>query len=207
MRSTVTELAAQFVKPGLWCIDLGASRGEATQRLVDRYGAALHYSCVETSPPMVAALRERFAPLQPESGYGYTIEVEDMDLRKGFPTKHACLVLSVLCLCFVPIEHRQRVVRRAYKTLCDGGAMIVVDKILGSTSDLEEGFVSIYQRKKRESGYTSEEIDRKAMSLEGVLVPVTARWNEDMLRSAGFAQVDCFWRWANFAGWVAIKGQ
>jgi tRNA (cmo5U34)-methyltransferase len=45
-----------------------------------------------------------------------------------------------------------------------------------------------------------------ALSLEGVLVPVTAAWNEYLLRSAGFSHVDCFWRWMNFAAWVAVKG-
>jgi tRNA (cmo5U34)-methyltransferase len=59
---------------------------------------------------------------------------------------------------------------------------------------------------KRRRGYTNEQIDRKRLSLEGVLVPVTARWNEDLLRAAGFGEVDCFWRWMNFAGWVAVRG-
>jgi tRNA (cmo5U34)-methyltransferase len=36
-------------------------------------------------------------------------------------------------------------------------------------------------------------------------VPVTAGWNEEMLRGAGFQEIDCFWRWLNFAGWVAVK--
>ena len=43
------------------------------------------------------------------------------------------------------------------------------------------------------------------LSLEGVLVPVTARWNEELLREEGFTSVDCFWRHLNFAGWVAVK--
>lgn len=34
---------------------------------------------------------------------------------------------------------------------------------------------------------------------------VTAAWNEEMLRNTGFVEVDCFWRWMNFAGWVATK--
>jgi hypothetical protein len=36
-------------------------------------------------------------------------------------------------------------------------------------------------------------------------VPVTARWNEDMVREAGFRDVDCIWRWCNFAAWIARK--
>lgn len=45
----------------------------------------------------------------------------------------------------------------------------------------------------------------KRKSLEGVLVPITAKWNEELLESAGFSQIDCFWRCLNFAGWIAIK--
>ena len=43
------------------------------------------------------------------------------------------------------------------------------------------------------------------VTLEGVLVPVTARWNEELLHEEGFRSVDCFWRHLNFAGWVAVK--
>jgi tRNA (cmo5U34)-methyltransferase len=55
------------------------------------------------------------------------------------------------------------------------------------------------------NGYSQDEIERKRLSLEGALVPLTARFNEELLRGAGFDQVDCFWRWSNFAGWLAIR--
>jgi len=29
--------------------------------------------------------------------------------------------------------------------------------------------------------------------------------NEAILKGAGFTTVDCFWRWMNFGGWIAIK--
>jgi tRNA (cmo5U34)-methyltransferase len=58
---------------------------------------------------------------------------------------------------------------------------------------------------KARNGHTPDEIDRKRLALEGVLVPVTAPWNEELLRAAGFAQIDCVWRWQNFAAWVAVR--
>ena len=58
---------------------------------------------------------------------------------------------------------------------------------------------------KRTNGYSQEEVNRKRLSLEGVLVPVTAHWNEDLLRRAGFRDVECIWRCLNFAAWLAIK--
>ena len=58
---------------------------------------------------------------------------------------------------------------------------------------------------KANNGYSQDEIDRKRYSLEGVLVPLTAKWKEQLINSAGFRYTDCFWRWMNFAGWIAIK--
>ena len=53
--------------------------------------------------------------------------------------------------------------------------------------------------------YEYIKIERKKESLEGVLVPVTADWNVELLKEAGFKHVDCYWRHLNFAGWVAVK--
>ena len=78
-------------------------------------------------------------------------------------------------------------------------------KCLGNSARIDELMVEQYLDGKRANGYSDEQIDRKKASLEGVLVPVTAHWNEELLSMAGFRQIDCFWRWMNFAGWVGIK--
>jgi tRNA (cmo5U34)-methyltransferase len=106
---------------------------------------------------------------------------------------------------FTPIECRQRIVQDVSKHMVANGAFIMVEKILGATVDLDGLMVDRYHKMKREAGYSQEEIDRKRYALEGVLVPMTARWNEELLAQAGFAQIDCFWRWMNFAAWVAVK--
>lgn len=38
-----------------------------------------------------------------------------------------------------------------------------------------------------------------------VLSILKADWNVDMLKTAGFAKVDMFWRCLNFCGWIAVK--
>ena len=81
----------------------------------------------------------------------------------------------------------------------------MVEKVLGNSAFLNELMVSGYLELKAGNDYTREQIERKRLSLEGVLVPVTSKWNEELLTQAGFREVDCFWRWMNFAGWVAVK--
>jgi tRNA (cmo5U34)-methyltransferase len=81
----------------------------------------------------------------------------------------------------------------------------LIEKVLGESTLLDETMIKLYYEMKIAHGYSQESIDRKRLSLEGVLVPLTSSWNEALLGNAGFNVVDCFWRWMNFAAWVAVK--
>ena len=201
MRRACFSLGQRFVRPGAAVVDLGCSRGEALAPYVERFGPANRYVGVEVSEPMLAAARERFSR-ERQAG---VVEIASCDLRTGYPDTYACLTLCVLTLQFTPLEHRPYILQRIADHTLKGGALLLVEKVLGGTAPLDEKLVGAYYDLKREHGYTQEEIDRKRLALEGKLVPVTAAWNEDLLRRAGFAQVECFWRLYNFAGWLAIK--
>lgn len=202
MRQLVFDVADRYVQPGLDVVDLGCSRGEAMARFVREHGAHNRHVGLEVSAPMLEAARARF------EGYinAGVVDVREHDLRKGYPSVRSCVTLSVLTLQFVPVEHRQRVVRDVFKSLVSGGAFVLVEKVLGATADLDRAFVDLHHVLKAANGYSRDEIERKRLSLEGVLVPLTARMNEELLRDAGFREVDCFWRALNFAGWIAVKG-
>lgn len=92
-----------------------------------------------------------------------------------------------------------------YNSLNSDGIFLMVEKVLGETSTLNNMFVTNYYSLKSANGYTQEQIDRKRLSLEGVLVPCTNKWNIELLKQAGFRQVDVFWRWMNFTGYIAVK--
>ena len=150
---------------------------------------------------MLSAARARFEE-EVEAG---TFELLDLDLRRTYPDAKASLTLAVLTLQFIPLEHRLRVVQEVYDRTLPGGAFILVEKVLGSSAPVDAILTDLYEDLKRRNGYTQQNIDRKRLSLEGVLVPLTAGWNENLLRRAGFGDVECFWRSLNFAGWVAVK--
>lgn len=199
MRQLCFRLGDRFVRHGGTIVDLGCSRGDALWPFVARHGSACNYIGIERSQPMLEAAQNRFR------GAPY-VTIADLDLRKEYPRPKACLVLSVLTLQFIPINYRQQVLKSIYDHLERDGALVLVEKVLGNTAVVDNALVDLYHEMKFDHGYTLNEIERKKLALEGVLVPVTAHMNEHFLYNAGFVQVDCFWRNLNFAGWLCVKG-
>jgi len=198
MRRVVSEIGRRFLREPGRVVDLGTSRGEALASLLDYKPNALGIAC-EIAPPMAAHARTYLARFA-------NVAVTECDLRRDYPTlDEVDVVLAVLTLQFVPIEHRWTILANARDSLRPGGALVLVEKVLGSTPATDRLLVDAYLDRKRENGYSDEEIDRKRLALEGVLVPVTAETNEQMLSRAGFDAVEPVWRSLNFAGWVAVR--
>ena len=141
MRQLVYDLGEPFVRDGSDVIDLGCSRGAALAPFVRTFGPPVRCFGLDESQPMLDAARERFAA---EIAAG-TVDIREHDLRYGLPDDALpSLTLAVLTLQFVPIEHRQRVVADVYRKTQPGGAMIVVEKILGPNAAADRLMVQHY---------------------------------------------------------------
>ena len=208
MRSSVANLAHDVVKTcgkeTLNILDVGCSDGIMLQRLVNKFSdyEKIKFLGIDVSEPMLTKAKHRLL----EDVISHKVTIESCDLRTSFPSGLFDVITSVLSIQFTPIEHRQNILSNIYESLsAKDGCFIMVEKVLGNTSRLNNLFVKNYYDMKAENGYTEEQIERKRLSLEGVLVPVTNDWNIDLLKQAGFRQVDVFWRWMNFVGYIAIK--
>tara|TARA_R110002020_G_scaffold170693_2_gene360495 strand:- start:490 stop:1215 length:726 start_codon:yes stop_codon:yes gene_type:complete len=202
MRDIVTRVASKYAAKNGCIVDLGVSRGDALLPIVMECLTNNYYYGYDVSEPMLEAARETFGALASEG----IVNIERHDLRDGLPDGNTWSVaLLVLTLMFVPIEYRQQLLADIYDRLDNGGAVVMVEKVLGNNASLHTNLVEMYHDLKRENGYSEESIDRKRLALEGVLVPLRATEDERMLRAAGFEQVECIWRYLNFAGWVAVK--
>lgn len=200
MRNCVASLARAYAKESGLIVDLGCSRGDTIESLMTAIAVPCRYIGIDISEPMIATATERFSNFN-------NVEIEKIDLRKDYPNvENVCLTLLILSLQFIPMEYRQVLLKKAYQSTVPGGALILVEKVLGATADINNLMVDAYYDLKQDNGYSTYEIERKRLSLEGVLVPLASRENEQMLRDAGYGQIDCFWRWMNFSGWIAIKG-
>lgn len=201
MRKACFDLACHYRIPKTDILDLGSSRGESINDLIEQFGATNTWVLTEVSEPMLEVLRERFKGWL-TNGF---MRILDEDITQTFPSVQASIIQSILTIQFTPIEYRQQIIQNCYDNLIKGGAFLLVEKVLGANAEIDNIMVQEYYRLKNSNGYSLDEIERKRMALRGVLVPVTAKWNEELLVQAGFRKIDCFWRWMNFAGWIAIK--
>jgi len=196
MREIVESFAARYGADSGTLLDLGCSTGLSIRAFLNR---ARRIVGVEISDSMLDVVREKFG------SFG-SVEIQALDLRSAFPdVRDVDVTLAVFTLQFIPVEHRRRVVRSVYDCLRPGGAFIIAEKVIGESAVAQDAFADIYHRFKVRQGYSREEVDRKALALEGRLVANTGAENVAMLHAAGFRDVECIWRWVNFAAWVAVK--
>ena len=178
-------------------VDLGCSDGLAIQRFTEAFPNA-HFILRDVSADMIEAAKERY----PEER---RFDIARSDIADAYPLCMADLCLSVLTLQFTPIEERQAILQKAYHRMNHGGALIMVEKVLGDGQKAEEELTAIYYDLKEEHNYTREQIAAKRLSLRHVMEPLKAEWDVELLRKAGFSHVFQFWQCLNFCGWIAYK--
>ena len=194
MRHLVAVLGRPYAQGGL-VIDIGSSLGEAMVPHLEKAKKLIGY---EISESMCLQATNRFA----EDSH---VSILCQDITTGLNADIASLILGILTIMFIPINRRLSVISDIYDHLAPKGAFIMVEKIIGETSEVDALMVAEYYAMKTDNGYSLEAIERKRLSLQGALIPLTGQMNESMLQSAGFSTVECFWRWMNFAAWIAIK--
>lgn len=201
MRWSTKAMAGPVVKNASYALDLGSSRGDAVAKMIAE-NPGVQFTLNEISPPMVSVLRERF-----ENTSNVRISTDDLKDHGCpiFKPDHYDLVIANLTMIFIPIEYRQQVFHQIYNSLAPGGMFLMVEKILGESALTQKKLVDTYLKMKADNGYSQEEITRKRLSLEGVLVPMTNSWNTDQLNRAGFTEIDTYFRCLNFCGTFAMK--
>lgn len=224
MRLRTVQIGHHFVRPGTSVLDIGTSRGRTIRDLIASFSFAesnqqdkidsVRYIGIDNEEPMLEIAREEINKLFKDINASKEdaeriVKLLNWDLRQGIPDATAgySLITSVLTLQFVPIEYRQKIIQDIYNKLNPGGAFIWIEKILGSSYKTDELLTNIYHDDKRRNGLTEEAIVKKRESIEGFLVPMSSKGNQELLENAGFRRgmIDIFWRDLTFEAYIAIK--
>ncbi len=200
-RMTV-EMARHFWQPGTSIVDLGCATGTTLAALSEVFqDEEVDLVGLDNSEAMLDKARERLGTLRGKARHRLICH----DVNDGMPVEDASVVIINWTLQFVRPLHRDRVIQDLYERLRPRGCLILMEKVLIESSLLNRLYIDLYYQFKERHGYSQSEIAGKRESLENVLIPYRVEENALLLRRNGFEIVDVFFRWYNWAGFLAVK--
>jgi tRNA (cmo5U34)-methyltransferase len=199
MHRLLVDISYWFIEDNTNVYDIGTSTGETLVNLSETHkNKIINYVGVDTSPEMVEKARKRL------DSNNISISVTD-STDSNFIITNASFVTSVLTAMFIPQRKRQGLINKIYDGLNKGGGFILIEKIVGNNARFDEMWIELYHDLKLRNGLNQEEVMAKSRSIRGILRPYTVNENIHMLQEAGFKDIDMFFKWNNFAGFLAIK--
>jgi tRNA (cmo5U34)-methyltransferase len=197
----IAELAAYFAVEDTNLYDLGCSTGETLITIDQKIPNRVKLIGIDSSENMLAKAKNKMD----ESKVSHKYELISSDLNQGINIDNASVVIMNLTMQFIRPLYRMKVVRSIAQGINEGGCFIVVEKALSSNSLINRLFIKLYYEFKKRSGYDELEIKQKREALENVLIPYHYDENRQLLLENGFKNCDCFFRWYNFCGMIAVK--
>ena len=200
-QSFAVHWCAQFAKANTSVYDLGCSTGTLLLKLaksVDKNKGIALFG-IDNSQAMLEKSRKTFreSPI--------SCEFIEADLNHDLSIQNASVVVMNYTLQFVLPENRVLLLKNIYEGLLPGGSLVLIEKIKSGIPALDRTFIEFHHQFKRDQGYSNLEISKKREALENVLIPWTVEENRNLIKKVGFPTVDLFFKWNNFAGFIALR--
>ncbi len=192
---------AKYATPSTSVYDLGCSTGKFLLKLAEKLKHPQNITLIglDNSAAMLEKAKETF------KNSPHSCDLVEADLNKKLPIVNASVVVMNYTLQFVKRDNRPTLLKSIYEGLVPGGSLILIEKVKSEIPDLNKTFIDFHHQFKEENGYSKLEISQKREALENVLIPWTIEQNSELIKSAGFSTVDLFFKWNNFAGFIALK--
>lgn len=201
LQTMISGFVNKFYIKDTFIYDLGCSTGNTYFNLVNDVGFAFNYVGIDNSDSMIQEFKKKLVP-EPQD---HILELVVHDLNKLIELKSSSVIILNLTLQFLDFKQRHLLLKNCFEKLVDGGVLLLIEKIKMPSDSFESLFTDIYYDFKEKNGYSREEINNKRKSLTTVLKPCTFKENEKLLSDAGFQTIESFFRWFNFAGFIAQK--
>ncbi|WP_456479349.1 carboxy-S-adenosyl-L-methionine synthase CmoA [Nautilia sp.] len=177
--------------------DLGSSTGTFLIELAKRK-KNLSLTGIDNSEAMIKRARNK------AKAFGVNVNFVNADfLTYEFGELKA--VIANYTVQFVRPLKREKLIRKIYDSLKKEGVFLMSEKLVTENKKLNKIMIDIYYLYKKRMGYSEYEIARKREALENVLIPYTMQENIEMLKNAGFEDIEVVFRWNNFATFIAFK--
>lgn len=174
----------------LTVLDLGAGTGLVTA-VIRAASPASSITAVDQSPGMLARLQERFKN-------DSRVSSELMDYGVGPLPPGQDVIVSALSVHHLDDTAKHRLFRTILDSLQPGGLFINADLVRGASDRVEAYYQDCWRGHLEASGISSQELEGIYQRMQyDLTAPLEAQliW----LRSSGFVDVDCYYKYNNFA--------
>ena len=201
MQRMTCELARDFAKPYSQLYDIGCSTATTLLTLNETIDPTVKFIGIDNSEAMIAKAHDKIKA----SSVTRDVDLISADLHQGLKIDNASVVTLLLTLQFVRPLYRERIMKNIFDGLNEQGCLIMIEKLTSEETTFNRLFIDHYYDFKRRNGYSDTEITQKREALENVLIPYRLDENIELLKWAGFRQIEVFFRWYNFCGIIAVK--
>ncbi len=194
-------LADSFVRKNSRVYDLGCSLGAASLSIREQVQTS-HYEiiAIDNSAAMVQRCQQHLGAFRtPVNTTICQADILDFDYQS------ASFIVINFTLQFLDKASRSALLRRLYKVLLPGGALILSEKLTFADDKINQLLTQQHHLFKKQNGYSDLEISQKRAALENVLIPETLQQHYHRLKQAGFSHTYSWFQRLNFISLISIK--
>lgn len=186
-----------FIKKHSNVYDIGCSTGKLIQKLSKHHEHKdnINFFGIDSSQEMITSAKNN--------------GIENSRFTKGDITKlkikKNSMTILYYTLQFIDTAYRQEVINKIYDSLEWGGALFLFEKVRAADARFQDITTTTYEEYKARNNFTDDEIMSKKRSLIGILEPFSTQGNLDMLKRAGFIDINSIFKYICFEGFLAIK--
>ena len=180
----ITLFSKQYYKDNTNCYDVGCSLGASSLSIL-RGAKSAKVIAIDNSEAMINACIDGHKELISQDKILFVKEnVCDAKLE------NASIIVINYVVQFLAIHERDKLIKKAYDALVQGGVLIISEKIHFKNPYEANRLLKLHHQFKLSNGYSELEIASKRDSLEGVLVTETQEDHTQRAISAGFTRVE-----------------
>jgi len=191
------DILKNFLKENDKVIDLGSSTGTFLIELAKKK-SKLTLIGIDNSTAMINRAKNK------AKAFGVNVEFINTDFLEYDLSSSQAIVANYTVQFIRPLR-REKLIKKIYDSLNENGIFLMSEKLITEHKKLNKIMIDIYYEYKKKMGYSEYEIAQKREALENVLIPYTMQENIEMLKNAGFKDIEVIFRWNNFATFIAFK--
>ena len=187
-----------FVKNNCNITDIGCSTGTLLRSVAKRYSDKknIKFLGLDISKDMIKHAKSK--------NKNKNIKFISANINE-YKHQKSAIFYSIYTLQFIKPKVRQDLINTIYKNLEWGGGFFLFEKVRGSDARFQDMMNLTYNEYKLDVGFKPKEILDKTRSLVGVMEPFSSKGNIQLLKRAGFKDIETIFRYNCFEGFLAIK--